>query len=533
MRQPKDLPYLALGLIVAMSAVVLAWNLDQGLPYFPHPDEIHCVPYTQPDGFNHVYEGFRYPGLAKRVYSVPRILAGWDQDAPEIVLAARYLSVALSLASLVLFFELLRRLAPSAGDWIALAGVACLASHHTFVASARVALAESVLLCCALGFFLALLGYDQRPSTRRLIAAAVLLGLAIGAKYSGLFLYLPLLTAIVIAHRRDPQRLLRDAILATLVLAVVFVSTTPQLIVRPEAFLDDFTWNTQHYSTGHPGQRTDGIAWSYVRVLGVSTVLLGGLALPLWWRKDPRSLLLLVPWAVIYFVQLSGYRMAMGRNMLILLPVLLIALGQAARGLGALRPRWRVAAAATAVALVALPQWPRSSSLVEWRERPTTLDVAYGEVNALVPGDAAVWRSAFTPPIHAPRQTVGYGFDERVVASFERGDIDFLVISESFILRVKPGTFRYETDRELLRRIQAAGELALHVAAKEDLVGPGIRVYRRRAGLDGPTLRTPPPVSSNAAPHSGQVVREPSSSSRRPHSQAQPMRLAGTPATRA
>ncbi len=472
---------LLLGFLVAISAVVLTWNLDDGLPYAPHPDEVHCVPYTLPDGFNGVFGGFRYPGLSKSVYSVPRRLAGWSEDSPAIVLAARYLSAGLSLASLVLFFLLLKSLTPAAGDWIALAGTLTLACHHLFVACARLAWAESVLLFCLLGYFITLLQFHRRPSIGRLAAAAVLLGLLTGAKYSGLFLYLPLVTSIGLSYRRQPLwSFLGHVTFATSIFIGVFVATTPQLLVQPADFVTDFLWNTQHYAQGHPGLPTRGIPASYARSLGPLTLLLGCLALPLWLLKDRASFYLLVPWAVIYFVKLSGYRMAMGRNMLIVLPVLLIGLAQAATGLSRLRPRLRPGAALLALALLVLPQLPSSARTIPWRERRTTLDLAHGEINDLIPGHARVWRSAFTPPIVASEVTVGFFLDPQVLEAFEQGTLDYVILSESFIEGLKPGTFRYREDGELIRRLEAAGELALHVPAGKDLKGAGILVYRPR-----------------------------------------------------
>ncbi len=476
--QGKALPWLALGLVLTGSAIIYCWNLDYGLPFFPRSDEVHCVPYTLTEGQNVKFYNFRYPGLSKKIYYIPKLIAGWDSDSPHIVLAARYVSVLFSLFSLLTFFVLARSLIPRHGDWIALAGTVGLATHPLFVASARSALAESILLCFLLWFFLAIVRFIEKPGRRRLLLAAVLLGLLVGAKYSGVFLSVALATAVFMHRRYDLRRAFVDFAAVGTVVTAAFVVTTPRALLYPQRFLNDFLWNNKHYAAGHPGLPTDGVWLDYVQSLGVLPVVLGCLSLPLWYRQHPRSFTVLVPWALLYFVKLSGYRMGFERNMLIVVPVLFLAACFAMSSPGPFPPRWGKLLFLAFFAVALAGQASLAYRHGYWHDRPSTLDVGYREINDHIPRRATVWRSMYTPPIHPPRTRVGTNLDRDVVEAFVRGEIEYVVLSESFTRRIRPGTFGYETGLELLERLEEAGELTLHIADSSELIGPGIRVYR-------------------------------------------------------
>lgn len=231
-----------------------------GLPPFDityyHPDEPKII--KGACNFPHditARADLRYPTachytLGLLTWPVKKVLESKGYSAYAFIyFTGRLLSVLLGTLGIFLVYDLGRRTSGRTHGLIA-ASLLCFAMYHaTNSAWATTDVATSFLLV----LFLALLRPAlQHGSVRFARAAGVSLGMLIGAKYTGALAVVPLVILAVARHcfaafpptRRQVSELLSDRVLWTIGLTalLVFLITTPAIVIRPSALLSSIEY---------------------------------------------------------------------------------------------------------------------------------------------------------------------------------------------------------------------------------------------------------------------------------------------------
>jgi hypothetical protein len=162
------------------------------------------------------------------------------------------------------------------------------------------------------------------PGTRARRIAAVLAGLAIACKYTGVLVLLPVLL--------PPPRAERVKLAA--IAFVAFAIASPFVLLDPMTAAHQIGYELLHYGVrGHAGQsggRGIGNLLFYARALGLGVGPLAWLAIPgaAWlWTRWPR-LKPAIGFAAVYLIVMALQRVAFARNVDVLFPIVgLTALG--------------------------------------------------------------------------------------------------------------------------------------------------------------------------------------------------------------
>jgi hypothetical protein len=188
--------------------------------------------------------------------------------------------------------------------------------------------------------------YLEAGQRKHLIRAAILVGLAMGCKYPGGLIGLPLLCAILLRHwpeepRSFARKLLAPAIWKRLGVAaglglLVFLLTTPGILFDTQQFFQDLQYEVSHYQEGHGRHTVRSFGEHAAKMLlyfafhglspyqGFALILtafaLLGLGRLL--REKPRKSLLLWIFPLIYCLYFMSQKAMIVRNYLVILPFL-------------------------------------------------------------------------------------------------------------------------------------------------------------------------------------------------------------------
>jgi dolichyl-phosphate-mannose-protein mannosyltransferase len=204
-------------------------------------------------------------------------------------------------------------------------------------------------------------------------AAAVCAGLAMGSKYPGIVLLVPVLIASALTRPRFDLRaqLGRGALLIGLA-AAAYLVTTPATLLEPFKFVERYRFITASYTRQNAGYGV-GAGWDHLRVVAsyfalsyfspyralAVTLFLGvWLGLFAWLRDDRATGAVIAAFPLAFLLFFGGrYRTAVVRNYLLIAPFLALF---AARGVAELaarvKPLWARRAGAVALATGGLAQ---------------------------------------------------------------------------------------------------------------------------------------------------------------------------------
>ena len=339
---PGALSILLLILVVAAAGWMYLRGVDAGLPFFYHWDEPSLVSI----GARVVQEAdyhpqwFYYPSLPGYfqgvVYAVAYVKTmGSDestrvsvQDFPLPIFYAwgRRANVALALLTLVVTALVAGRVS---GAWgVGVLAAALLAAMPEFAFEARYITPNVMSTLFGVAAFLPL--SHPRLTLGRALGAAAILGLGIGSKYN-LAVLLFLLWVPVLRHRAVSLSVRLGWCLGMLATAgLVFLATTPYILIDPPLFLNHFGRNVHEYRVaGHFGAEgthnlrfflghlfRDGFT-PPVAVLSLA----GGIYLAGWRRLGLHPLVLFPP---VYLFLISRFRVNFTRNLLPVYPFLAI-----------------------------------------------------------------------------------------------------------------------------------------------------------------------------------------------------------------
>lgn len=379
------------------------------------------------------------------------------QDEPSY-LDARFVAAALGVASVAATWWLGTR---AYGLVAGAIGAACVAVATTHVAYSHVAVTD-VPLALGVAASLALM------LSGRLELAGVAAGLAMGAKYPGIFLLVPL----AVAGWRQWWRLALAAALALL----TFLATSPYVAVHPQEAAGDALRVQRLARDGWLGFENDHIApiafvdrlWEGIGpALVVAAV---GLMVALGVRS--RADRILAAFVVAYFLNLLTLDAHFDRYVLPLVPVL-----------GVLAGRLRPVAPVTLLLLVVPLTWS-IRDVRELTKRDTRLPaLAWLERN--VPPGATIAAESSTPPLEGfrriPLSLPGPGREpdeRRDVERLRSLGVDYVLVTGAVADRVLAAKNRYPVEARFYAELDSRARRVLRLEPGGGLAGPWVAVYR-------------------------------------------------------
>jgi 4-amino-4-deoxy-L-arabinose transferase-like glycosyltransferase len=485
-----------------------------GFPLITHPDEpaITAIAFRMVEKGTLDPRSFLYPSatiylhaaLSAVVFAVGSIFGRYHAfaDVPVTTLywAGRFLTVLLSVLTIHFTAATARVLFDRVVGVLAALFLAC--SYLHVENSYLITVDSPMAFWATLSFFFAALHYRYGPRWRYVVLNALCIGVAIGTKYTAVWLVLPMLYAHLGHASRSPRRLLDRKLLVGLALVpVAFVFSTPYLVVEFDLFRYYIWFQRGAYSKGHPGWESD--ATSYVYYLGAlnerygllslfaSAVGILGLS-----RSDAKRAGFVASFPLGYLLFLGAYRVHFDRNLVIVLPFLAVMGGYgvvwALRRLGgepalSRAPRRVLSIVVLTLAATAvLLQAGKSVAHVRAIRLPDTRYVAKLWIEAHLPAGATIAREQFAPPLDRARFAVkNLGYYGLIRSRDESRTADFVVASSGDYGRFFGEPERYPSQiREYEEIFRTHTLVKEFVGDGKTMSGPTIRVYRRNAPED-------------------------------------------------
>jgi len=454
-------PGTALAAILAGAATLRLVGIQYGLPFgnLLNPDEQSIVPraWKLVHGGGGDPHWFDYPTLLMYV-NAP--FQAW-QSEPSY-LTARIVGVVLATASIAAAWWLGRRAFGTTSSGLVAAAAVGVCTVHVAYSHAAV---TDVPLTLGVGVSLALL------VSGRLELAGVAIGLAMGFKYPGVFLFVPL----VVAGWKQWRRLAMSGILAV----AAFLASSPFIVVHAHQARHEAFRVQRLARDGWLGFEHDHIApiafvgrlWEG---LGPALIVCGvGLAIAL--TRRTRTDLILASFVVVYFADLLTLSAHFDRYVLPLVPAL-----------GALAGRMRSLAPVTLLLLVVPLTWSIRDAKV--LTRTDTRIVAHRWVEQHIAAGTRIAADPSTPsferlsvlPLLLPGP--GRGFDpNRDVARLRRLGIADVVVTGAITDRVLAARDRYPREASFYDDLRAQARRVFYLTPGAGLAGPWVAVYRLRA----------------------------------------------------
>jgi 4-amino-4-deoxy-L-arabinose transferase-like glycosyltransferase len=449
---------IALAAILAGAAAIRLVGIQYGLPFgnLLNPDEQSIVPraWKLVHGGGGDPHWFDYPTLLLYV-NAP--FQAW-QGEPSY-LTARIVGVVLAMAAIAAAWWLGRRAFGTASAGVVAAAAVAVCTIHVAYSHAAV---TDVPLTLGVAASLALL------VSGRLELAGIAIGLAMGFKYPGVFLLVPL----VVAGWKQWRRLAVSAVLAI----ATFLASSPFIVVHGQQAWHEAFRVQRLARDGWLGFEHDHIApiafvgrlWEG---LGPALVLCAvGLAIAL--ARRTRTDLILASFVIVYFADLLTLSAHFDRYVLPLVPAL-----------GALAGRMRSLAPVTLLLLVVPLTW----SIRDTKEltRTDTRIVAHGWVEQHIAPGTQIAADPSTPsferldvlPLLLPGPKRGFD-PNRDVARLRRLGIHDVVVTGAVTDRVLAARDRYPREAAFYDDLRTKARRVFYLQAGGDLAGPWVAVYR-------------------------------------------------------
>jgi hypothetical protein len=450
-------PATALAALLGLAAALRAVGIEYGLPFgnLLNPDEQSIVPraWKLVHGGGGDPHWFDYPTLLMYV-NAP--FQAW-QSHPSY-LTARVVTLVLALGCVAATWWLARRAYGETAGAVAAAATTVCTVH---VAYSREAVTDVPL---ALGVAAAL----ALMVAGRLELAGVAAGLATGFKYPGVFLVVPLVVAAWGRWRR--------LAIAIVLMACAFLASSPFVLVhRQQAWHEAFRvqrrarqgWLGFEHDHAAPIAFVDHL-W---RGFGPALIVVA-LALVVALVRRSRADLVLVSFAVVYFVDLMTLRAHFDRYVLPLVPPL-----------AALAGRFRALAPVTLLLLVVPLTWTIRDD--KRLTRTDTRVVAAHWIEQRVPEGTRVAADPSSPQVSGlrvlPLQLPGPGraFDvNRNLGRLRRLGIRIVIVTGAVTDRVEAARDRYPRESAFYERLASTGRRIYYLRPGDRYAGPWVAIYR-------------------------------------------------------
>jgi 4-amino-4-deoxy-L-arabinose transferase-like glycosyltransferase len=347
-RQEQRVRYLVF-IILLVGAGLRFWNLSWGLPNlyeeaFPFRGALSFWKPGSPS-FDFNPHFFNYPGLLFYVtFGVQGIvyIAGYLTgtfadvamylgDTNRLILMSRTLSVLFDCGTIWMVYLTGRRISSE------LAGIAAAA----FLALNPVAIeaAHQITVDVPLAFFTALTFYFlfrliSEPGQKWYFLSGAAIGLAASAKYTGAFLYLIFILAIVIRFRGgvegNVKRIILGAIKGSLAAVVVFFCFNPYIFLSYAEFRKDIDYEQFHMAYGHLGLDpvTSTISFYFLetlpRAFGWMLLICGVVGIIWGIIRRSASTLILVVFTALSLIIVTSWAMRADRYLIPVFPAVAI-----------------------------------------------------------------------------------------------------------------------------------------------------------------------------------------------------------------
>jgi 4-amino-4-deoxy-L-arabinose transferase-like glycosyltransferase len=449
---------MALAAIVGVAAAIRFVGIEYGLPFgnLLNPDEQSIVPraWKLVHGGGGDPHWFDYPTLLMYV-NAP--FQAWH-DEPSY-LTARIVAVVLSLGAVAAAWWLGRRAFGTATSGAVAAAIVAVCTIE--VAYSRMAVTD-VPLTLGVAVSLALM------VSGRLEFAGAAVGLTIGFKYPGAFLFVPL----VVAAWQQWKRL---AVAIGLAIAAFLVSSPFVLVHRDQAWHE--AWRVQRLARdgwlGFEHDHTAPIAfvahlWD---ALGPALIVCV-LGLVVAFVRRTRVDLILALFVVVYFIDLLTLRAHFDRYVLPLIPAL-----------GALAGRFRALAPVTLLLLIVPLTW----SVQDAKEltKTDTRVIAHRWVEEHIPAGTHIAADPSTPRFERMKvlalQLPGpkRNFDEnRDLARLRQRGIHVIVVTGAVTDRVLDARSDYPSEARFYDDLRTKARRVFYLQPGRDRAGPWVAVYR-------------------------------------------------------
>jgi hypothetical protein len=448
----------ALAAILAGAATIRLVGIQYGLPFgnLLNPDEESIVPraWKLVHGGGGDPHWFDYPTLLMYVNAPFQL---W-QDEPSY-LTARIVGVVLALAAIAAAWWLGRRAFGTPAAGVVAAAVVAVCTIHVAYSHAAV---TDVPLTLGVAVALALL------VAGRLELAGIAIGFAMGFKYPGVFLLVPL----VVAGWKQWRRLAVSGVLAV----AAFLASSPFIVVHAHQAWHEAFRVQRLARDGWLGFEQDHVApiafvgrlWEG---LGPALIVCGiGLVFAL--VRRTRADLVLASFVIVYFVDLLTLSAHFDRYVLPLVPAL-----------GALAGRMRSLAPVTLLLLVVPLTW--SIRDTKQLTRTDTRIVAHRWVEQHIQAGTRIAADPSTPTFErlevlrlllpGPKR----GFDpNRDLARLRRLGIRDVVVTGAVTDRVLAARDHYPREARFYDDLRSRAKLAYYLEPGDGLAGPWVAVYR-------------------------------------------------------
>jgi 4-amino-4-deoxy-L-arabinose transferase-like glycosyltransferase len=447
----------ALAALLALALGLRVVGLQYGLPYgtLLDPDENSIVPraWRMVHGFGLDPHWFDYPTL---VLYAQAPFQSWN-DAPSI-LTARIVIALFGVAAVAAAWWLGRR---AYGTPAGVVGAAVVAVQTTSVAYSHAAVTD-VPLEAGVAASLALMVSD------RLLLAGAVAGLATSAKYPGVFLLVPLVVAGWGRWRRLAQSIGLGA--------AVFLATSPFVLAHPGQAWSDVSRVQRLARDGWLGFEHDSFSlFSFTgelwHTLGPA-LLVGAAGVGVAVAKRKKTDVILLSFAVVYFVDLLTIRAHFDRYLLPLVPVL-----------GVLAGRLRALAPVTLLLLVVPLTYAIRNDIT--LTKTDTRVVAARWIERHVPASAPIAAESSTPILSGrpilPLLLPGPGRapdPNRNVERLRRQGIRYVLVTGAVADRVLAARKNYPLETRFYRQLQRQAIRLYYVTPAHGLAGPWVAVYR-------------------------------------------------------
>jgi hypothetical protein len=524
-RLSSSAPLVALAAILALSLYFHLWGIRRNLPILPEMDEvllyepavrIASTGNPNPGWFGypgstviyptalgvHVWQAVAHDGTWLRVgpaWPSIRQTSGWS-----LVLVGRLVSVAYSVAALLLLFVIGRRLA---GSGTALAGAALAALCPTTIDFAQQLRTDGPATFFGLLHLAMCLRLLDRPGWATQALAGATLGLAIATRYLLATVAPVLLTVEMILWWRARRAACPMRIFSLQVLAGLACVPAAFVVATPYAILDHRTaWSTfrevaekQQTHLGADGLGPAGNFWWYVSTalpgaFAWSQIGLAGVGVARICRGRESGSLLMLLYTASFLAGISQIGLHWARWLLPILPLVALFAAHGLLGLLELAPSLlgravpaadgglrRAIPVLAAVIVVVFSIAPARTIVAAARLRsvPTTDVIAAEWIAANLPAASVIVRERYTAPLAEGRfMLLTYAqLPEKSLDYYLALPVDFALASSHNWNRFAQEATRYPKEVAFYRELHRRGLLVKEFAPSATRAGPTVRVY--------------------------------------------------------
>jgi len=334
--------------IVFLALVIRIWGISFGLPYIYHVDEERFSRIS-----HHYFSGdlnphfFHVPSLhtyavagiwgayylvgkvSGKFHSLDEFTDSFRNEITTLFILGRMFSVLLSIGTILVVYLIGKRLYNKKVGLLAALFLLFSPVHNKI---SHYMVPDSPMIFFQMLSFLFIWMIYKKGKWEYYILAGLFAGLAMGTKYGGLLLFLPLILAHVFHVLEDKQPLRNIFLSFKLILSgafffVGFFIGCPYAFFDFRSFWRGFQWQSRHlFVTGHYGSSTAQPAWlfyfkhGFKELVGKSSqfLVLGGIIYGLFRHKKREIILFSFP--LVQFLIMSNWKTSAVRYLLPLAP---------------------------------------------------------------------------------------------------------------------------------------------------------------------------------------------------------------------